>query len=217
MGKNKNINGGYLSSMFINPTDIIFKLLENKNSIDNDSSEKKLRPGDIIGVSRTFYEHYGVYVGNNDVIHFSSKIPSEENKIILTDINTFLKNEEDYFILVFPEKYNKPQKIFRKKSVLPNSLKRFNYQGNIVSLLIGVYKSIRRNKKMKDYKLYSPTETVRRAKRKLGEKEYNIITNNCEHFAIWCKTGIEESHQVEELVSILTENNLIIRNPFVLY
>ncbi|HEX9027265.1 MAG TPA: lecithin retinol acyltransferase family protein, partial [Clostridium sp.] len=26
-----------------------------------------------------------------------------------------------------------------------------------------------------------------RFKSKLGENEYNLIVNNCEHFAIWCK------------------------------
>jgi hypothetical protein len=32
-----------------------------------------LKPGDIISVSRGFYEHFGVYVGKDEVIHYTSE------------------------------------------------------------------------------------------------------------------------------------------------
>jgi hypothetical protein len=32
---------------------------------------------------------------------------------------------------------------------------------------------------------------------RLGEQRYNLIFNNCEHFAIWCKTGRHRSAQVD--------------------
>ena len=47
--------------------------------------------------------------------------------------------------------------------------------------------------------IFSGEKTVERARSKLGQKGYNILTNNCEHFAIWCKTGEEESSQVRDL------------------
>ena len=28
-----------------------------------------------------------------------------------------------------------------------------------------------------------------RAQSKIGEEKYNLVTNNCEHFAMWCITG----------------------------
>lgn len=37
---------------------------------------------------------------------------------------------------------------------------------------------------------------LRRARGRLGEREYNLVTNNCEHFATWCKTGSRSSQQV---------------------
>ena len=43
---------------------------------------------------------------------------------------------------------------------------------------------------------YSPNERVRRAKRRLGEKNYNLVFNNCEHFATWVATNKHESKQV---------------------
>lgn len=30
----------------------------------------------------------------------------------------------------------------------------------------------------------------------IGKGEYNLFDHNCEHFAIWCKTGLIESIQV---------------------
>lgn len=43
---------------------------------------------------------------------------------------------------------------------------------------------------------YGPCETVQRARSKIGKGGYNLFTHNCEHFAIWCKTGFNESTQL---------------------
>jgi hypothetical protein len=43
-----------------------------------------------------------------------------------------------------------------------------------------------------------PGVTLRRAMGRLGEQRYNLVFNNCEHFAIWCKTGHHRSTQVED-------------------
>ncbi|CNI43793.1 NC domain [Yersinia massiliensis] len=47
---------------------------------------------------------------------------------------------------------------------------------------------------------FSPTAIVKRAKDRLGENEYNLIFNNCEHFATWCVTGKAESQQVKKKI-----------------
>jgi len=47
------------------------------------------------------------------------------------------------------------------------------------------------------YSLCSDPDTVlKRAESRLGETAYHILTNNCEHFARWCKTGQPESPQI---------------------
>jgi len=51
--------------------------------------------------------------------------------------------------------------------------------------------------------IYSPEETVTRARSRLGEKEYSLLLNNCEHFAIWCKTGLHKSYQIENVIKVL--------------
>jgi hypothetical protein len=44
---------------------------------------------------------------------------------------------------------------------------------------------------------YSPEEIVRRARSRLGENDYRLLTNNCEHFCNWCLSGVSRSTQVE--------------------
>ncbi|WP_028953293.1 lecithin retinol acyltransferase family protein [Synechococcus sp. CC9616] len=39
--------------------------------------------------------------------------------------------------------------------------------------------------------------TLRRAISRIGEQNYNLLFNNCEHFATWCKTGRHRSGQIE--------------------
>lgn len=46
----------------------------------------------------------------------------------------------------------------------------------------------------------SPDIVIRRAESRLGESKYNLIFNNCENFASWCKTGVEDSKQVNQSV-----------------
>ncbi len=49
------------------------------------------------------------------------------------------------------------------------------------------------------YHLFSKKETVQRACSRLGEHEYDLIFNNCEHFAIWCRTNVAESKQTKRV------------------
>ena len=44
-------------------------------------------------------------------------------------------------------------------------------------------------------------EVVERAYSRLGEAKYNPFTNNCEHFARWCKTGRAKSKQAQQFGS----------------
>jgi hypothetical protein len=51
----------------------------------------------------------------------------------------------------------------------------------------------------------SPEIVVARAYSRLGEKDYCVLFNNCEHFAYWCKTGSQESDQVNRVVHSITK------------
>lgn len=46
---------------------------------------------------------------------------------------------------------------------------------------------------------FSPEEALERARSRLGENLYRVLSNNCEHFARWCVSGVSRSFQVERL------------------
>lgn len=51
---------------------------------------------------------------------------------------------------------------------------------------------------------YTKDEVCERALKCLNENHYNIILNNCEHFACWCVTGKRESKQVQAVMQLTT-------------
>lgn len=57
--------------------------------------------------------------------------------------------------------------------------------------------------------LYSPEQIVTYARACLGDKGYNLIFNNCEHFANVCTLGRFRSHQVEKVFTEQKENDFM--------
>ena len=108
-------------------------------------------------------------------------------------MSEFLRGSDTFFILDFPDQYGKPSKVYSSGVLL----------GGDFSL---IEQLIKQNK----YHLYSPKETVERARSRIGEANYDLATNNCEHFAIWCKTGISESHQVNNVLDLINPLKVVI-------
>ena len=52
---------------------------------------------------------------------------------------------------------------------------------------------------------FVPDVVVARAESRLGENNYNLLFNNCEHFAWWCKTGISHSKQIRDFLPIASK------------
>ena len=50
---------------------------------------------------------------------------------------------------------------------------------------------------------YSPQEIVDRARSRVGERNYRLLTNNCEHFCNWCVSGCSRSAQAERPLQAL--------------
>jgi Lecithin retinol acyltransferase len=46
-------------------------------------------------------------------------------------------------------------------------------------------------------------EVIDRARSRVGENCYRLLTNNCEHFCEWCLRGEARSQQVEEMMGRL--------------
>ena len=48
---------------------------------------------------------------------------------------------------------------------------------------------------------FDRAEVIRRARSRLGEDCYRMLSNNCEHFCEWCLYGQHRSYQVEEMLA----------------
>ena len=53
--------------------------------------------------------------------------------------------------------------------------------------------------RLEESRQFDRDEVVHRARARLGEDRYNVLTNNCEHFCEWCVRGEPRSHQVDGL------------------
>lgn len=49
---------------------------------------------------------------------------------------------------------------------------------------------------------YTGLEIVARARSRLGENSYRLISNNCEHFCEWCVAGAARSEQIDSLLAL---------------
>lgn len=198
-----------------------------KNYIVDNMPECKgiLYPGDILAVKRFngIYSHFAVYIGEGKVIHFAATdgdFKGGDITIHEAPFSEFLKNDKDFMILDFSKiNLNKKNKLARsirgllssKKIVLavlnPITLGTASV-GVVIPLLSSasifclekLFERLRKEDST-EIRIYSPDETVARAKSLCNSnKKYNLFNGNCEHFAIWCKTGVWKSMQVEQVL-----------------
>lgn len=163
--------------------------------------------GDVIGVHRGLIEHYGVYDNDNCIYEYNGI------NIGTTTLREFVGNKKQFFVLNFDTIHSIPQKIKVPFSTNFSSVVAPSpyFDNSIFDIILDIIKITKGN----DYHLYSPNETIQRAQSRLGENKYNLFFNNCEHFAIWCKTGIHESYQVEQLLKALSAVSKAKRNVIV--
>lgn len=182
-----------LATIISDTISVIERLKFLRQKIKHENSQLRLRNinevenGDVIKVNRGLYDHYGIFVKDNQhVIHYTGENDSNDfNGIVReTSLLEFLNGANDFIVCRFPEK-------IEQLTFLDNR--------NLLSNLWQKIKEL----KLKIYHLYSGDETVRRARNELGKRKYNLLCNNCEHFAIWCKTGLRESSQVNKIIETL--------------
>lgn len=162
--------------------------------------------GDVICVHRLagMYDHYGVYEDDEHVYEYNLNKKNARIDIHVVTLEEFSDKRNGYSVLNFPEFNGVPDKIdisTLKKNFLGGHLSVIDddNMNKLVKMIAGLRNSD------SEYHLYSPEETIKRAKSKLGEHEYSLFFNNCEHYAIWCKTGLSKSHQIEGLLSGLND------------
>lgn len=154
-------------------------------------SDSDLRKGDVIGVHRGVYDHYGIYTGRGKVIHFSDEGSDMGNDVRIrrATLSQFKNGADNVFVVDF--------EAYRDYVENPGLLERLE-EGIVGIALRSLFGS-------ETITIYSPEETVERAESQLGEGDYNLVFNNCEHFAVWCKTGVHESSQVQRFLEAIAE------------
>ncbi len=151
----------------------LFKVLTKTGVVGSREPEA----GDVIYCVRYHgaYRHFGIYAGNGRVIHFAPPGGDIGGQAYIHEVSIqeFADGSEVH-ILEFSDHYES------------NSL-------------------LRKIAMSDDYELQTPENTVKRARSKIGKKGvnddgYHLIMNNCEDFAIWCKTNVFESKQVNDFI-----------------
>lgn len=177
---------------------------EPQDSIRYVEAEKRdISRGDIIAVNRekagmTIYQHFAVYIGDYKVIHYAAENGDFGGKITIhkASFDEFIKDSTQFYVLDF-DSIDRSFEQYRARTPLKNA---FLKPGTPTKITLKVFNEIIKIINSDDYHLYSAEETVERAESRLGETAYSLAFNNCEHFAIWCKTGLHESKQVDRVL-----------------
>ena len=105
------------------------------------------------------YNHHGIHISKDEVIHFSSKdednLAGTDNKVLQTSLEGFLRGGK------------LEVKIYTEEEI---------------------------------EELYHVDAIIGWARACLGDEGYNLVFNNCEHFANYCTLGRHHSHQVLKVV-----------------
>ena len=82
-----------------------------------DKTINKPQPGDILSVNRGLYKHYGVYVGDNTVVHFSGgkghELSACRARIRKTSLENFSRNGEVQIETRCTESYSPEETVMR--------------------------------------------------------------------------------------------------------
>lgn len=174
--------------------------------------------GDIIYVDRGAYKHYGIYAGEGNVIHYTKNGTNDyrNGEIRETPLEMFAQKDVLYRI-PFPDTTDAavPQQKtdLAETAIAEGSAESAEPTPEEMEFFELLHKAwgqamLPRGKMPK---IYSPQETVARARSKIGTKGYHLMFSNCEHFAIWCKTGIFESTQMHGPWNILASASVFLK------
>ena len=214
--KDLNKEGAFMGWLFkVLTGDIVGKTLDAaaegiyEGLFDKDAPMHDLKPGDVIGIKRPAgYEHYAVYAGNGKVIHYAAENGDfGEATIHEAPFEDFLNGQQTFFVLDFSEVGKRPSK--QHKGHPGRSILRHGLFG----LTMGAISKAAENRQDSDIEhIYSRKETLARARSRIGESSYSLVSNNCEHFAIWCKTGVDKSYQVNDVLESVAPLPLLAMN-----
>ncbi|XP_076472373.1 phospholipase A and acyltransferase 3-like [Babylonia areolata] len=156
----------------------------------NETLLSVLEPGDLIEFPRGMYSHWAVYIGNEEVVHLSG----DEND----GINAGM--EASHFLTISGQRFGK-------------ALVKVE---NFWEVVEGT-KAMKNNAKDKKYNPLPKAEIVKNALARIGRVGYNVLFDNCEHFATWCRYGLNKSEQVDTFLTGLSVLGAIGATAGILY
>ncbi|WP_185753625.1 hypothetical protein [Selenomonas sp. AB3002] len=128
------------------------------------------------------FNRYGIWTGEAIILY--GKSPEGTKQVHKRSLRDFLQEAESCTICEFPKTYGR--------------MRKFQLLSPISSFVMPQHKLWRlleQAEKARRYKRYTHEETAYRAEQALGKTGYT----SSEHFAVWCKTGIAESHELEAM------------------
>jgi hypothetical protein len=139
-----------------------------------------MKRGDHIKVWRLGYTHHGIYIGGGWVIHFTGEVWAKlagvkKPRVQRDRLSTFRGDSKVEVV-----RYLTPKDVQFLFSHLIDGELGPEGAAELLSFRCAS----------------TPDEVVARAKSRLGEEGYDLIWNNCEHFATECVTGEGFSDQV---------------------
>ncbi|KAH9500257.1 hypothetical protein Btru_073548, partial [Bulinus truncatus] len=145
-------------------------LTERRNYLHNSRTLIDLKEGDRVEIKRSvFYSHWGIYVGDGKIVHLVGVGVNGLDQSVRPDVLFKISG-----------------KIFSKAKVCRDDF-------------WDVVREHQANVNNCDYlRCILPTdEIIKRANGSVGNVGYNVIYNNCEHFATWCRYDKVESRQIQ--------------------
>jgi hypothetical protein len=92
----------------------------------------------------------------------------------------------------------------------------FDLENAIVEKVdLGVFSQGRPVDVVQSKAVFEPAEIVSRAKGRLGESGYDLFENNCEHFVAWCRSGENESQQVNMSETVVRQSVAVAAKPLI--
>lgn len=169
------------------------------NKVRRSKRPREVSYGDVVCVEGGLLKRYGIWTGEKQTLSALAlrgrfrRSEAEGNFILYGEdsrgknivheetFRGFLGGVEHFAICEFSEKYGRPTEWEQPSPI-----------SSVVMPQDKLWRMLEQGQKARKYRRYSPQETVHRARSKLGQGGY--LTS--EHFAIWCKTGIAESHEL---------------------
>ncbi|XP_076361140.1 lethal (1) G0469 NlpC/P60 domain-containing protein isoform X2 [Tachypleus tridentatus] len=137
----------------------------------------ELRSGDMIEFQREGYNHWALYAGKEIVFHRAS--PSKNDLCGL-----------------FSQTQNRDTKSHEFGKVMKERLQ----------VVWGDSKARINNSKDSEYLPFNQRKIIQRAVKEMnecsiGQSDFNIVSNNCEHFVTYCRYGTGFSEQVQDVAT----------------